>query len=245
MKKNKKYGLIGKGIDYSFSKTYFTNKFKAKKLNCEYLNFDLTNLHLIKSILEHRDIFGLNVTIPFKEGIIDFLDEVDEIAKNIGAVNTIKKIGNKNIGFNTDCIGFEKSFLSLIGNKKPENVLILGSGGASKAVKYVLKKLNINYSTVSRYEGKYEFIYENLNDVILNKFKMIINCSPVGTFPNINNCPNIPYKFLTKDHVLFDLVYNPIESLFLKKGKRLGCKTQNGLEMLEIQAEESWRIWND
>tara|TARA_B100000575_G_C23137740_1_gene661357 strand:- start:666 stop:1403 length:738 start_codon:yes stop_codon:yes gene_type:complete len=245
MKKNKKYGLIGKNIDYSFSKSYFTNKFKVENLNCEYLNFDLNNFRLIKTILVQKDIYGLNVTVPFKEKIIDYLDEVDEIAKNIGAVNTIKKIENKNIGFNTDYIGFEKSLLSLIGNKKPKNALILGSGGASKAVKYVLKKLNINFSTVSRNKDKYEFIYENLNDDILNKFKMIINCSPVGTFPNINNCPNIPYKFLTKDHVLYDLVYNPIETLFLKKGNGLGCKTKNGLEMLEIQAEESWKIWND
>ena len=245
MKKNKKYGLIGKDIDYSFSKSYFTNKFKVENLNCEYLNFDLNNLNLIESILKQNDIYGLNVTIPYKEGIIDFLDEVDEIARNIGAVNTIKKINNKNIGFNTDCIGFEKSLLSLIGNKKPKNVLILGSGGASKAVIYVLKKLNINYSTVSRNEGKHEFIYENLNNDIINRFKMIINCSPVGTFPKINNCPNIPYKFLTNEHMLYDLVYNPDESLFLKNGKKSGCKTKNGLEMLEVQAEESWRIWND
>ena len=167
------------------------------------------------------------------------------MAKDIGAVNTIKKIDNKNIGFNTDGIGFEKSLIPLIENKIPKNALILGSGGASKAVKYVLKKLKINYSTVSRKEGKSEFIYENLNEVILNKFKMIINCSPVGTFPNINNCPNIPYEFLTKDHILYDLVYNPIESLFLKKGKELGCKTKNGLEMLEIQANESWSVWNN
>ena len=167
------------------------------------------------------------------------------MAKDIGAVNTIKKIDNKNIGFNTDGIGFEKSLIPLIENKTPKNALILGSGGASKAVKYVLKKLKINYSTVSRKEGKSEFVYENLNEVILNKFKMIINCSPVGTFPNINNCPNIPYEFLTKDHILYDLVYNPIESLFLKKGKELGCKTKNGLEMLEIQANESWSVWNN
>ena len=151
----------------------------------------------------------------------------------------------KYIGFNTDSIGFEKSLIPLIENKKLDSALILGGGGASKAVKYVLKKLKINYSTVSRKEGKSEFIYENLNDVIINRFKMIINCSPVGTFPNINKCPNIPYKHLTKEHVLYDLVYNPIESLFLRRGINLGCKTKNGLEMLEIQANESWKIWNN
>ena len=244
MKKNKKFGLIGKNIDYSFSKKYFSEKFKKENLDCTYSNFDIENISLIESILQKNGISGYNVTIPYKQEIIKFLDEIDEVAKAIGAVNTIKKIDNKNIGFNTDCIGFEKSLIPLIENKKPDSALILGGGGASKAVKYVLKKIKINYSTVSRKEGKSEFIYENLNDVIINRFKMIINCSPVGTFPNINKCPNIPYKHLTKEHVLYDLVYNPIESLFLRRGRELGCKTKNGLEMLEIQANESWRIWN-
>lgn len=244
MKKSRKFGLIGKNIDYSFSKKYFSEKFKKENLDCTYSNFDIENISLIESILQKNGIYGYNVTIPYKQEIIKFLDEIDEVAKAIGAVNTIKKIDNKNIGFNTDCIGFEKSLIPLIENKKPDSALILGGGGASKAVKYVLKKIKINYSTVSRKEGKSEFIYENLNDVIINRFKMIINCSPVGTFPNINKCPNIPYKHLTKEHILYDLVYNPIESLFLRRGRELGCKTKNGLEMLEIQANESWRIWN-
>lgn len=244
MKKSRKFGLIGKNIDYSFSKKYFSEKFKKENLDCTYSNFDIENISLIESILQKNGISGYNVTIPYKQEIIKFLDEIDEVARAIGAVNTIKKIDNKNIGFNTDCIGFEKSLIPLIENKKPDSALILGGGGASKAVKYVLKKIKINYSTVSRKEGKSEFIYENLNDVIINRFKMIINCSPVGTFPNINKCPNIPYKHLTKEHILYDLVYNPIESLFLRRGRELGCKTKNGLEMLEIQANESWRIWN-
>jgi len=244
MKKSRKFGLIGKNIDYSFSKKYFSEKFKKENLDCTYSNFDIENISLIESILQKNGISGYNVTIPYKQEIIKFLDEIDEVAKAIGAVNTIKKIDNKNIGFNTDCIGFEKSLIPLIENKKPDSALILGGGGASKAVKYVLKKIKINYSTVSRKEGKSEFIYENLNDVIINRFKMIINCSPVGTFPSINKCPNIPYKHLTKEHILYDLVYNPIESLFLRRGRELGCKTKNGLEMLEIQANESWRIWN-
>ena len=244
MKKSRKFGLIGKNIDYSFSKKYFSEKFKKENLDCTYSNFDIENISLIESILQKNGISGYNVTIPYKLEIIKFLDEIDEVAKAIGAVNTIKKIDNKNIGFNTDSIGFEKSLIPLIENKKPDSALILGGGGASKAVKYVLKKFKIDYSTVSRKEGKSEFIYENLNDVIINRFKMIINCSPVGTFPNINKCPNIPYKHLTKEHVLYDLVYNPIESLFLRRGRELGCKTKNGLEMLEIQANESWRIWN-
>ena len=244
MKKSRKFGLIGKNIDYSFSKKYFSEKFKKENLDCTYSNFDIENISQIESVLQKNGISGYNVTIPYKREIIKFLDEIDEVAKDIGAVNTIKKIDNKNIGFNTDSIGFEKSLIPLIKNKKPDCALILGTGGASKAVKYVLKKLKINYSTVSRKAGKSEFIYENLNDVIINRFKMIINCSPVGTFPNTNKCPNIPYKNLTKEHILYDLVYNPIESLFLRRGKELGCKTKNGLEMLEIQANESWRIWN-
>ena len=239
MKKSRKFGLIGKNIDYSFSKKYFSEKFKKENLDCTYSNFDIENISLIESILQKNGISGYNVTIPYKQEIIKFLDEIDEVAKAIGAVNTIKKIDNKNIGFNTDCIGFEKSLIPLIENKKPDSALILGGGGASKAVKYVLKKIKINYSTVSRKEGKSEFIYENLNDVIINRFKMIINCSPVGTFPSINKCPNIPYKHLTKEHVLYDLVYNPIESLFVRRGRELGCKTKNGLEMLEIAATES------
>ncbi len=245
MKKSRKFGLIGKNIDYSFSKKYFSEKFKKENLDCTYSNFDIENISQIESILKKNGISGYNVTIPYKQEIIKFLDEIDEVAKAIGAVNTIKKIDNKNIGFNTDIIGFEKSLIPLIENKKPDSALILGAGGASKAVKYVLKKLKINYSTVSRKEGKSEFIYENLNDVLISRFKMIINCSPVGTFPNINKCPNIPYKHLTKEHVLYDLVYNPIESLFLRRGRELGCKTKNGLEMLEIQANESWSIWNN
>ena len=142
-----------------------------------------------------------------------------------------------------DLIGFEKSLLGLIENKKPENALILGSGGASKAIKYVLNKLKINYSTVSRKSGKSEFVYEDLNKRIINEHKFIINCTPVGTFPNTNEYPNIPYKYLTRAHILYDLIYNPAQSLFLKKGMIFGCIIKNGLEMLEIQADESWRIW--
>ena len=151
MKKSKKFGLIGKNIDYSFSKKYFSEKFKKENLDYTYSNFDIVNISEIKSILQNNSISGYNVTIPYKEEIIKFLDEIDEVAKDIGAVNTIKKIDNKNIGFNTDGIGFEKSLLPLIENKIPKNALILGSGGASKAIKYVLKKLKINYSTCLLY----------------------------------------------------------------------------------------------
>ena len=153
MIKSREYGLIGKNIDYSFSKRFFLEKFKNEDLNCKYSNFNIKNISNVKTILRKATIYGFNVTIPYKEEIIKFLDVIDETAKTIGAVNTIKKINNKNIGFNTDFIGFEKSLLSLIENKKPKKALILGSGGASKAIKYVLKKLDIYYNTVSRKKG--------------------------------------------------------------------------------------------
>lgn len=245
MKKNKIFGLIGRNIGYSFSKKYFSKKFKKYNLRCEYLNYDIENIKAIEKILLNDDVSGLNVTIPFKEEVIGFIDEIDDVAALIGAVNTIKISGKKTFGYNTDYIGFEKSLISLLENKKPKNALILGSGGSSKAIKYVLEKLSIHHSTVSREKGKSEFTYENLDETILNKSKIIINCSPVGTFPEINKCPNIPYQFLTKEHFLYDLVYNPVQTFFLKKGNDIGCKTKNGLEMLEIQADESWKIWNN
>tara|TARA_Y100000991_G_scaffold50805_1_gene36830 strand:- start:8085 stop:8822 length:738 start_codon:yes stop_codon:yes gene_type:complete len=244
MIKGNVFGLIGKNIDYSFSKKYFRKKFELENLNYTYSNFDLNNLDSFASIFIKNEIAGLNVTTPYKSDIIKHLDEIDKTALIIGAVNTIKVECDKKIGYNTDYMGFEKSLVPLIERKKTEHALILGSGGASKAIKYVLKNLNINYSIVSRKKGKSEFIYENLNKDLINKYKLIINCSPVGTFPKINNYPNIPYEFLSKDHILYDLVYNPDESLFLKKGKQFGSLTKNGLEMLKIQANESWKIWN-
>ncbi len=245
MKKNKIFGLIGRNIEYSFSKKYFSKKFQKHNLRCEYLNYDIENIKTIKKILLNDDVSGLNVTIPFKEEVIGFIDEIDDIAASIGAINTIKISGKKTFGYNTDYIGFEKSLISLLDNKKPKNALILGSGGSSKAIKYVLEKLSINHRTVSREKGKTEFTYENLDETIISNSKIIINCSPVGTFPDLNICPNIPYQFLTKEHFLYDLVYNPTQTIFLKKGDDIGCKTKNGLEMLEIQADESWKIWNN
>tara|TARA_B100000900_G_scaffold80330_2_gene64692 strand:+ start:6646 stop:7383 length:738 start_codon:yes stop_codon:yes gene_type:complete len=244
MQKNKVFGLIGRNIDYSFSKEYFSKKFMNEKINCHYSNFDIDDISVLDSIFTKYNISGLNVTIPYKVEIMGILDKIDEEAASIGAVNTIKIIGDKKIGYNTDHIGFERSISSLIVDKKPENALLLGSGGASKAIKYVLKKLNINHSTVSRESGKSDYTYEDIDEALIKKNKIIINCSPVGTFPEIKNCPKIPYEYLSKEHILYDLVYNPIKTLFLKKGDQIGCKTKNGLEMLEIQANESWKIWN-
>ena len=244
MKKNKIYGLIGKNISYSFSKEYFSNKFKTEKISSKYLNFDLIDINQIYKLTKEFNLSGLNVTIPYKESIIQFLDETDSKAKQIGAVNTIKFFKNKMIGYNTDYIGFKKSLQNISNINIPKNALILGTGGASKAVKFALSELGIGFKTVSRVKNNADYTYQEIDKYIIDK-KLIINCSPVGTFPNIKDSPKIPYQYLTSENFLYDLVYNPDKTLFLKKGDEIGCFTKNGVEMLKIQAEKAWEIWND
>lgn len=234
------YGLIGKNISYSFSRNYFNNKFKDENiLNSQYVNFDIDNLSELNNIF-NKNNYGFNVTIPYKETIIPYLDSLDFHAEQISAVNTIQIKNGKKIGFNTDWIGFKKSLEPLL---KPHHkkALISGTGGASKAVIYALKQLKIQTLIVSR-NG--ETTYEDLSEEIIQNHTIIINCTPVGTFPNLDSAPEIPYHFITKNHLVYDLIYNPAETLFLKKCKENGAVTKNGLEMLEIQAEESWKIWN-
>ena len=244
MKKNKIYGLIGKNISYSFSREYFSNKFKTEKISSKYLNFDLIDINQIYKLTKEFNLSGLNVTIPYKESIIQFLDETDSKAKQIGAVNTIKFFNNKMIGYNTDYIGFKKSLQNISNINIPKNALILGTGGASKAVKFALSELGIGFKTVSRVKNNADYTYQEIDKYIIDK-KLIINCSPVGTFPNIKDSPKIPYQDLTSENFLYDLVYNPDKTLFLKKGDEIGCFTKNGIEMLKIQAEKAWEIWND
>lgn len=244
MKKNKIYGLIGKNISYSFSREYFSNKFKTEKISSKYLNFDLIDINQIHKLTKEFNLSGLNVTIPYKESIIQFLDETDSKAKQIGAVNTIKFFKNKMIGYNTDYIGFKKSLQNISNINIPKNALILGTGGASKAVKFALSELGIGFKTVSREKNNADYTYQEIDKYIIDK-KLIINCSPVGTFPNIKDSPKIPYQYLTSENFLYDLVYNPDKTLFLKKGDEIGCFTKNGVEMLKIQAEKAWEIWND
>jgi|TARA_B100000424_G_scaffold40215_1_gene26948 shikimate dehydrogenase len=244
MKKNKIYGLIGKNISYSFSREYFSNKFKTEKISSKYLNFDLIDINQIYKLTKEFNLSGLNVTIPYKESIIQFLDETDSKAKQIGAVNTIKFFNNKMIGYNTDYIGFKKSLQNISNINIPKNALILGTGGASKAVKFALSELGIGFKTVSRVKNNADYTYQEIDKYIIDK-KLIINCSPVGTFPNIKDSPKIPYQYLTSENFLYDLVYNPDKTLFLKKGDEIGCFTKNGVEMLKIQAEKAWEIWND
>ena len=242
-----KLGLLGKNISYSFSRNYFKTKFEKEQItDVSYENFDIQDISSFPEIIENTPgLKGLNVTIPYKQTVMPYLDEINEKAKTIGAVNTIKITGaGKLIGYNTDCYGFEKSIEPYL---KPQHkkALILGTGGASKAVVYTLKALQIECHYVSRQASEHvTFTYDELNDTIIKEHDIIVNASPVGTFPNIDACPNIPYQAITKDHILFDLIYNPLETKFLKLGKEKQATTINGLKMLELQAEKAWSIWN-
>ncbi len=239
------FGLVGKNISYSFSKVYFGEKFeKLNLLDYSYDNLDIQNIEdFPEFIKQNPTISGLNVTIPYKEAIIPFLDKLSKRATEIGAVNTIKITKSGKLkGFNTDYIGFQKSIEPLL-NVNHKKALILGTGGASKAVAYALKQLGIPYLFVSRTVLGVAIGYNQINEKTFEEFQIIINCTPVGTFPNTNTCPEIPYEYFTSNHLAFDLIYNPAETLFLKKAKGHGAIVKNGLEMLTLQAEKSWKIW--
>ena len=239
---DKTFGLIGKNLSHSFSPTYFNQKFARENIpNAEYLPFPLKDIQEFTALLE-LDIIGLNVTIPYKEQIIPYLDELDPIAKEIGAVNTIKFVSGKTIGYNSDVIGFEKSLVSFLGADTAQDALVLGSGGASKAIRFVLDKWNLPFVLISRQSG--DMTYEDLSQETIENHPLIVNCTPLGMHPDINECPPIPYDFLTEKHYLFDLIYNPQKTLFLKKAEAKGARTVNGYDMLCYQAEESWNIWN-
>ena len=241
----KTFGLIGKNIDYSFSRTYFAEKFKKEGIDAQYLNFDLSNISEFKTIFsKNEDLRGLNVTIPYKLEVIQFLDRLDENAENIGAVNTIKIEKDDSLtGYNTDFHGFSES---LKDHLKPwhTHALILGTGGASLAVAYALEQLGISYNFVSRNPSEDQFNYSDLGAEKLEKHKLIINCTPLGTYPNIENHPELPFQFITKEHLVYDLIYNPEETKLLQLAAARGAKTINGLRMLQLQAEKAWEIWN-
>ena len=240
-----RFGLLGKNISYSFSKGYFSSKFSELGLeNYSYENFDIEDISGFTNIFQNtKNISGLNVTIPYKEAIIPYLNELAPSAKAIGAVNTIKICPSGPKGYNTDAYGFQKSLEPYLKDHH-KKALILGTGGASKAVAYVLKVLNIDYTFVSRTGKNNWFTYESLNQEIIEKYSLIINCSPLGTYPNISEKPNIPYTYINKDHLLFDLIYNPEKTAFLAHGEAKGATIVNGLRMLELQAEKAWEIWN-
>ena len=218
IEKNKLYGLIGKNIDYSFSKDFFSKKFNKENLNCSYMNFDIQEVEEFKKVINEFEISGLNVTIPYKESIIKYLDFVCPIAKEIGAVNTIKFDNRSLSGYNTDYLGFHNSIQKII--KLNTRALILGTGGASKAVAYALKLLGVKYIFVSRSKENEDCIsYENLNKSIINNHKLIINCTPLGTYPMTKGIPKIPISSITNHHTVYDLIYNPTKSLLLEKSE--------------------------
>ncbi len=239
------YGLIGRNISYSFSKKYFTEKFEKENIAAKYRNFDIADLDQLKSIVATPNISGLNITIPFKELIMPYLDELDPVAMKIGAVNTVK-IGDdgKLTGYNTDHFGFVNSLKPLLDNNH-SHALILGTGGASKAVAYGLEQMGIRYKFVSRKPQKGWLDYSSLGSEEFTTYTLIINCTPLGTYPDINSVPPIPADYITPRNVIFDLIYNPPLTRLMQIGKRKGAIVKNGYEMLKLQAEKSWEIWNN
>lgn len=247
----KRFGLIGRNISYSFSKKYFKEKFSAELFNdCTYENFDIESIEQFPEIIKNNpDIKGLNVTIPYKEAIIPYLDELSKKATQIGAVNVIRfkksETGDevKLKGYNSDYYGFKKSIEPLL-QPHHKKALILGTGGAAKAVAFALEELDIFYTFVSREATENSIDYNRVNITSFDNYQIIINCTPLGTKPNTKDFPPIPYEYFTEKHLAYDLIYNPAESQFLKKARKKGAVIKNGYEMLVLQAEKAWRIWN-
>ena len=238
-----RFGLIGQSLKHSFSKQYFTDFFERNNLPHSYSNYEMENVDGLRELIHHEQLSGLNVTIPFKEDVIPLLDEIDPTAQAIGAVNVINVEGDKLVGFNTDVIGFWKSLEPKLGSTRPK-ALILGTGGASKAIKFALKTNGIDFLQVSRTNSGSTIDYAQLTLELIAEHRLIINCTPLGTFPDVEAKPDLPYAGIGSSHILYDLVYNPAETAFLKEGKAKGATILNGAKMLRIQAEESWRVWN-
>ncbi|MBU3927371.1 MAG: shikimate dehydrogenase [Bacteroidetes bacterium] len=248
--KSKTYGLIGKTLKHSYSSKYFDQKFKTEKIsNSKYLHFEIEDLKEFPKLFDvHPDLVGINVTIPYKKTIIHYLDEIDRSSRFIGAVNTIKVSRKHNkaflSGYNTDAYGFEKTLLPSL-KSHHQKALVLGTGGASKAVVYVLRKNGISYIEVTRFPYKSNQIgYNVISEEIIREYNIIINTTPVGMYPDVNDLVDIPYEYLNENNLLYDLVYNPEETQFLKVGKSKGATIINGIGMFELQAERSWKIWN-
>lgn len=238
----KRYGLIGHPLKNTFSANYFNQRFKRETINALYSNYPLASIDELPSLLLREEtLCGLNVTIPYKQSVIPFIHEMDESATAVGAVNTISIQNGKLTGYNTDVYGFEKSLLPLL---KPwhQFALVLGTGGASKAVCFVLQKLGIKYNTVSR-AAENGFTYTDIDKALIRSHQVIVNTTPVGMFPNANKAPHIPYEFITPLHLVYDLIYLPEETLFIKQAATRGAVTQNGLAMLHLQADKAWEIW--
>lgn len=243
------YGLIGKRLGHSFSMDFFNQKFVAEGIDAHYINFELEEVgEMVSLFSEYSSLSGLNVTTPFKEAVIPLLDDLDESALKVGAVNVIKVIKDdkaglmKLVGYNSDMMGFKNSIEPLV-TSEMTSALVLGTGGASKAVVAALRDLGVEVSLVSRQKSAATITYEELTRQMIHDHKIVVNTTPLGTYPRVNDCPSIPYRFLTPAHLCYDLVYNPSETMFLKQAAQRGARVKNGLEMLLLQAFESYRIW--
>lgn len=240
-----KYGIIGNPLGHSFSKGFFTEKFAREGIDAEYLNFQISEIGKLTEVLrENPELRGINVTLPYKTEIIPFLDELSDEAREIGAVNVVQIRNGHLKGFNSDIIGFTRSIQPLL-KSHHQKALILGTGGASRAIRVGLTRLGLEWKYVSRTPHEGMITYEDITAETLREYEVIVNCSPVGMFPKVDGCPAIPYEFLTPDNLLYDLVYNPETTLFMKKGALQGAVVKNGLEMLHLQAIASWEFWNE
>lgn len=240
-----KYGIIGFPLGHSFSRGFFTEKFAREGIDAQYLNFEIPDATMLLDILrENPELKGLNVTLPHKQAVIPLLDELSDEAREIGAVNVIRVREGKLKGFNSDIIGFTESIRPLL-QPHHTKALILGTGGASRAIRVGLSRLGIEWTYVTRSPREKMLAYSDLTPEVMKEYSVIVNCSPVGMFPKVDQAPAIPYELLTQEHLLFDLVYNPEETLFMKKGREQGAIVKNGLEMLYLQAVASWRFWNE
>ena len=238
-----KYGLIGYPISHSFSPEYFSIKFQNEGIKASYENYPLKNISQFDALVYKENFSGLNVTIPYKELIIPYLDFIDPLARNIGAVNTVKFLDGATIGYNTDIYGFEHSLLSFIGQPGLiHSALVMGTGGSSKAVCFVLEKLNISFKKISRSKG--DITYNDLNEDIMKSSNLIVNTTPLGMYPSLDKSPPLLYDYIDENYFLYDLIYNPEKTLFLSEGINRGSKVKNGYDMLILQAERAWQIWN-
>ena len=243
-----KYGLIGYPLGHSFSINYFNQKFADEGINAKYMNFEIPSIDALAEVLDSNpELKGLNVTIPYKQKVMEFLDQISPEARAIGAVNVIRVTHEgKNIklkGFNSDVIGFTQSIEPML-EPYHKKALILGTGGASKAIDYGLKSLGLETVYVSRYRRPETICYEDITPEVVKEYNVIVNCTPLGMFPKTEECPQLPYEVMDDRNILYDLIYNPDETMFMKKGEEYGASVKNGLEMLLLQAFASWEFWN-
>lgn len=245
-----KYGLIGYPLGHSFSISYFNQKFQDENIDAVYENYEIPSIDALPEVLSSNpELKGINVTIPYKEKVLPFLDSISPEARAIGAVNVIRVShkGNKTIlkGYNSDVIGFTKSIEPMLDKKLHQKALILGTGGASKAIDYGLRNLGLETVFVSRYERPGTIQYKNITPEVVKEYNVIINCTPIGMYPKTEVCPELPYEAMDSHTILYDLIYNPDETLFMKRGAEYGANVKNGLEMLLLQAFSSWEFWHE